>query len=290
MDIKEKFAVIIIMFGGLVSTILLPVPLAAATDRNWAEPLTGMQFVSQVGDCFQMGDIFGDSFRDNKPVRKICVDNFSIGKYEVTNDQYIQFLNTYSKGNTVDPAWIIFGPNNKKGSGQILHIDGTYKIKDEHFSNYPVSGVSWFGARAFATWLSQTSSTKFRLPTEAEWEYAARSEGGREKYSGGSVVDEVAWYEGNSTGTALPIGTKKPNGSGLYDMSGNVMEWCSDWWAPYKLTVSSKNPNGPKFGTEKVFRGGAFDTPLEYMSVTHRFKKTPDRRDRRLGFRLTAEK
>ena len=139
---------------------------------------------------------------------------------------------------------------------------------------YPVESVAWNECSRFITKLNQMTGQNFRLPTEAEWEFAAR--GGNKskgfKYAGSNDVNEVAWYYDNSSNQTHQVATKAPNELGLFDMSGNVYEWCSDWYGSYSNTNAQTNPQGPSSGTYKVRRGGGFYWPAEYCRVSSRHK------------------
>ena len=130
---------------------------------------------------------------------------------------------------------------------------------------------------------------EFRLPTEAEWEYAAR--GGIKgryngyKYSGSNNLNAVAWYDDNSGRAIHEVAQKQPNEIGLYDMSGNIWEWCSDWYAPYSNT-ESMNPQGPEDGAKKVCRGGCWNDNADACRITRRESRTPQTKNAYIGFRL----
>lgn len=136
----------------------------------------------------------------------------------------------------------------------------------------PVEKVSWNSINSFLTKLNQMTGQNFRLPTEAEWEYAAR--GGNKskgyKYSGSDDINEVAWYYDNSSNKTHQVATKAPNELGLYDMSGNVFEWCSDWYGSYSNTNTQTNPQGPSSGSSKVRRGGCFFYTAKSCRVSSR--------------------
>ncbi|MEN6422232.1 MAG: formylglycine-generating enzyme family protein [Smithella sp.] len=193
------------------------------------DPTTGMEMIFVKGGCFQMGDTVGGGEADEKPVHQVCLSNFYMGKYEVTQGQWQQIM-----GNN---------PSHFSSCGD----------------NCPVEKVSWNDVQDFIRRLNSQTGKNYRLPTEAEWEYAARSGGKSEQYSGGADVDSVAWYDGNSGRKTHPVGQKKPNGLGLHDMSGNVWEWCQDWYSDKYYSQSNRdNPSGPSSGSNRVLRGGSW--------------------------------
>ena len=248
--------------------------------KIWTEPVTGMEFIWVEGGCYQMGDTFGDADEksDNivysleKPIHRVCVDGFWLGKTEVTQGQWHK----------------IMGSNPSK-------FKKFFKSSD----NYPVESVSWNDSQEFIKKLNQLSGKIFRLPYEAEWEYAARSGGKNEKYAGGSNVDEVAWYESNSEKHTHPVGSKHPNGLGLYDMSGNVWEWCQDVHdRDYYRNSPQDNPHGPdvreetvlddgeRLGITMIKRGGAWNRPPWASRASNRDKTWSSQRFASHGFRL----
>ena len=147
--------------------------------------------------------------------------------------------------------------------------------------------VSWEDCQEFLLKLNQMTGKKFRLPTEAEWEYAAR--GGTKSrsysYSGSNNIDDVAWYYNNSKGKTHDVKTKHPNELGLYDMSGNVWEWCYDWFGTYG-SRPQVNPTGPSTGSDHARRGGGCDDMSLLCSVFNRIDFTPGNRNYSLGLRL----
>ena len=166
-------------------------------DQNFIEPVTGMEMIWVPGGEFAMGG-WDDEARDNaKPIHQVELDGFWLGKFPVTQGQY-------------------------------QRIVGSNPSRFKNGDNFPVERVSWDDAQEYILGLKRQSGLSFRLPTEAEWEYAARSGGRKEKYAGGNSVDAVAWYDNNSGKTTHRVGTKDPNGWGIYDMSGNVAEFCLD--------------------------------------------------------------
>ena len=153
--------------------------------------------------------------------------------------------------------------------------------------NYPAYSISWNDCKEFITKLKQLTGLHFRLPTEAEWEYACR--GGKKsrgyKYSGSNTINDVAWYGGNSSDETHRVGTKSPNELGIYDMSGNVCEWCSDWHGDYS-SASQTNPKGPDSGSGLVFRGGSWNGNARHCRCSFRFLDDPVDRRYYLGLRL----
>ena len=188
---------------------------------------------------------------------QVKLPSFSIGKYEVTQEEWEAVM-----GNN---------PSKIKGA------------------KHPVEQVSWVDCQAFISKLNKLTGKQFRLPTEAEWEFAAR--GGNHsrgyKYSGSNDVGSVAWYEDNSGRETHPVGQKQENELGLYDMSGNVWEWCQDWYSEnYYGSSPSQNPKGPSSGSDRVFRGGGWGSLARNCRVSDRNRSTPGRRRDGLGLRL----
>jgi formylglycine-generating enzyme required for sulfatase activity len=238
-------------------------------------------------DSFTMGDTWGDGYGTEKPTHKVTFTyNFYIGKYETTFDEYDAFCEATGRSKPYDIGW---------GRG-----------------NRPVINVSWWDAIAYCNWLSEkeklpkaydnngnlldkdgkvtTDPSKvvgYRLPTEAEWEYAAR--GGNKsrgyQYAGSSTVGDVAWYRNNSGSKTHEVGTKAPNELGLYDMSGNVYEWCSDWYGNYSSSAQT-NPYNYTPGSDRVFRGGSWYNSASIARVAFRSSYSPTRANSSLGFRI----
>jgi formylglycine-generating enzyme required for sulfatase activity len=215
-----------------------------------------------IGGTFTMGCTSEQGYdceTDEKPAHQVEMDNFYIGKYEITQAQW--------------KAVMGYNPSKFKGD------------------DLPVENVSWHEAQEFILKLNnQTTYRQYRLPTEAEWEYAAR--GGAQsrgyKYSGSNIVNEVAWYKDNSGGHTYPTGRKRANELGIYDMSGNVREWCSDWYGEYDSS-SQINPQGAYSGSDRVSRGGSWYRKDINCRVTFRGNRNPDNRYEYIGFRVAVD-
>ncbi|MFK5855215.1 MAG: formylglycine-generating enzyme family protein [Bacteroidota bacterium] len=239
--------------------------------------LIEMAFVE--GGVFYMGDDNGQS--DDKPRHKVTVNSFHMTKYEITNIQFCTFLNGIecSGSGTIDGTEYI---NINNEYCQIYYIDGEFipVIDKEQF---PVIEVTWYGANAFAQWVGS------RLPTEAEWEYAASGgiKSDSTTYSGSNNASEVSWNEKNSNGSTHKVGTKNPNELGIYDMSGNVWEWCNDWYDPKYYTFKSQiDPKGPAVGAFRTLRGGSWDYNADVSRITNRFGYKPTASHYDYGFRV----
>ena len=274
--------------GGKSSSAELTVQVIAGGGNDF-----NLQFVTVSGGTFGMGqpdpDIGGqDASADEQPVHNVSLDTFLITKYEITNDQYAYFLNDIgcnsdgsfndSEYGKVDYINVMDTPNT-----DILYSGGKFVVK-EGKGNFPVVAVSWYGANAFARWAGG------RLPTEAEWEYAARggSAGAGYTYSGSNNLDVVGWYAGNnSSNRTHEVGTKSPNEIGLFDMSGNVSEWCNDWYNGEYYGVSPEyNPPGPASGLMRIYRGGGAVSDAVVCRTTHRSAWDAESTMDYVGFRI----
>ena len=198
----------------------------------------------------------GNCDNDESPYHRVTISSdYYIGKYEVTQELYEAVMGV--------------NPSNFKGFDR------------------PVEMVSWNDAQEFCAELSRMTGSRFRLPTEAEWEYAAR--GGNKstnaKFSGSSIVANVAWYTDNSGGQTHPVGKLHPNELGIYDMSGNVWEWCQDWYGTYASNTQT-DPQGPSSGRYCVLRGGSLNSNASNCRVAHRSHISPGHRHYYSGFRL----
>lgn len=233
-----------------------PVPGLPGRPSFRMMPVEGGSFT--MGCTRKRGEV--NTYIDELPTHKVTVGSFYLGRYEVTQG-----------------LWkAVMGENPSKWTGN---------------DSLPVEQVSWNDAQIFIARLSQITGLRFRLPTEAEWEYAARggSRGRGTVYPGtASMLFETCWYGGNSNGRTHPVGRLKPNELGLYDMGGNVLEWCSDWMTAYTAGPQT-SPQGPKHGENRILRGGCFNSPTWGCSVWERSWYLPDFRYPWQGFRLALD-
>jgi formylglycine-generating enzyme required for sulfatase activity len=239
--------------------------------------------IAVPGGTFQMGSTSGDP--DERPVHSVTLSNFSIGKYEVTQQLWLAVMG----------SWPSTAPGSSYGNGNNYpaynvswdDIVGTSSSQ----AGYTVNGVTYY-QNGFCYKLSSLvgSGLKFCLPTEAQWEYAAK--GGQQShnytYSGSNTIGDVAWYDGNSSSTTHAVGTKAANELGIYDMSGNVWEWCSDWYASSYSSGAQTNPAGASSGTYRVLRGGSWYYNAGSCRVAYRSYNSPGFRNYNLGFRLAC--
>jgi sulfatase modifying factor 1 len=242
----------------------------------------GITLVYVPAGEFLMG-FKGGLFRflsDESPQHHVYLDGYWIGRTEVTNAQYRKFVEAggYSKRKYwTDDGW------QWRTSNGITTRPKFWTHSKWNGADYPVVGVSWYEAAAFAKWAGA------RLPTEAEWEKAARggSEGAGYAYAGSQYVGDVAWYDYNSGGRTHPVGQKQPNELGLYDMSGNVWEWAADWYSGgYYKASPDRNPAGPDSGIGRVLRGGSWFFNWGKARCASRVGFDPDSRVDDLGFRV----
>lgn len=258
-------------------------------DSIFTDTLHGVPFTMVLvkGGNFLMGSPKTERNRYiDETQHRVTLDDYYIGQTEVSIAQYLTFV-TATRSN--HPEWLEEGNTYNIHSGV---VDSSYyllKGMSPDNGNYPVTGVSWRNALAFCEWLSDETGRDYRLPTEAEWEYAAR--GGQKSrgtlYSGSDDINEVAWYSGNSNNTTHPVAQLKPNELGLYDMTGNVWEWCLDYYGDYGK-APAVNPEGPASGTYRVDRGCAWSTFPERCRIAYRLDDGPDLRDFNLGFRIAC--
>ncbi len=217
-----------------------------------------------MGATSEQGSVTGS---DEKPAHQVTLSDYYIGETEVTQALWQAVMGTTvsQQRDKADKSWPLRGVGN----------------------DYPMYYISWNECQDFIGKLNSLTGRTFRLPTEAEWEYAARG-GNQSKgynYSGSNKIKDVALYDGNSKDKTHAVKTKSSNELGLYDMSGNVYEWCSDWYGSYSSS-SQTNPTGPSSGSLRVLRGGSWGGSAWYCRVSYRHDLSPDRRSNYFGLRL----
>ena len=217
--------------------------------------------VKVEGGSFMMGatkEQGEDAFGDESPAHKVTLSTYYIGRFPVTQEE-----------------WQAVMDNNPS------HFEGLDK---------PVDSINWLDCQNFIKKLNEITGLSFRLPTEAEWEYAARGgkKSKRYKYSGGNILEQVGWFDENSNEMSHPVGQKSPNELGLYDMSGNIWEWVQDWKGEY-TSDEQENPKGPLNGTERVCRGGGWNRERDRARVSYRGDDEPNLHYCSLGFRIAID-
>lgn len=263
----EKIKIFFIFLLFIFSNIAMysePVKQVPVENKNWTVSELDLEMVYVEKGSFNMGSNEGSD--NEKPVHEVTITRgFWIGKYEVTQKQYKKLI-----GNN---------PSSLK------NLDN------------PVERISWYNADAFCKKLTEQERKNgrlpdgyvYRLPTEAEWEYAAR--GGQKskgfKFSGSDTLSEVGWYEANNKYRIQPVGSKKPNELGIHDMSGNLWEWCYDWyWREYYSMSPDEDPQGKPTGYNRVKRGGSWLMAARECRLTDRFFTSPDSTYCANGFRI----
>lgn len=232
--------------------------------NTWTDPLTGMEFVWIPGGCYQMGCAAEKTLceADERPVHEVCLDDFWLSAYEVTQAQWQQIMITDSAS-----------------------IQGEPKL--------PMTNVSYDDVQQFLMAFNRKAGADaYRLPTEAEWEYVARA-GASTAYAFGdsdSRLAQYAWFKKNSEQRPHPVGQRQPNAYGVYDLYGNVWEWCQDRYDPtYFFISATTNPRGPDAGSDRVLRGGSWGYDARYCRSGYRFHQPPYFGGPDVGFRLVRE-
>ena len=223
------------------------------TGQTYTVNGVSFRMIDVEGGTFRMGSTTGND--DEQPVHEVTLSKFSIGETEVTQELWEAVMSS--------------NPSLHKGN------------------KLPVEQVTWNDCRTFITRLNELTGKTFRLPTETEWEYAARG-GNRNNgytYSGSNTIDDVAWYYSNSGNTTHDVATKSPNELGIYDMSGNVYEWCQDWYGDYS-SDSQTNPTGPYSGSYRVVRSGCYGDLADLSRVSSWVYIAPTHYWEFVGFRL----
>ncbi|MDR2942582.1 MAG: formylglycine-generating enzyme family protein [Treponema sp.] len=264
----------------ILAATLFAVALTVAVDSPIPD-----NFVRVEGGTFQMGSNSGES--DEKPVHMVTVKSFSISKYEVTQKEWYEVMGTtvrQQRDMADKSSWHIRG----EGDNYPMYYVNWYKAVEYCNKRSLKEGLTPAYRGSTGNITCDWNTNGYRLPTEAEWEFAAK--GGtkdylKTDYSGSNSVEAVAWYDGNSKGSTHPVGTKAANSLGIHDMSGNVWEWCWDWYGAY-ASGSQTDPRGAISGDDRVIRGGSWGDMAEDVRSAYRYFIDPYDGDFNFGFRL----
>jgi len=305
---KKQDGIINMDMKVLIASILLILTSTAYADPAAPRPTEAGKGLLKLNDnmvyikggCFQMGDIFREIPSSEKPVHEVCVDDFYVGKYEVTVGDFRKFVNETgyrTDAERQDGCHVWIGNSEEKKGDANWSNTGFPQTE-----NSPVGCVSWDDAYRYIQWLNKKMRKVYRLPTEAEWEYAARSRGKPYQYGwgneepSGNIADisarkelsGVKIWEGYNDGYvySAPVGSFNPNELGIYDMSGNVYEWVEDWYVKDYYKNSPKNNPRGSVGEFKVLRGGAWDLEPGTARTSSRYWNIPGARAVCMGFRL----
>ena len=246
--------------AALAASLTRPAVVRAGEDVRWVERVTGIEFVRIPGGEFMMGA--ADGRDDERPPHRVRLRTFYLARFEVTQAQW-------------------------------RAVTGSNPAHFNSCASCPVEQVSWEDAQLFLRQAGEKAGVALRLPTEAEWEYAAGGGGRHERWPGTSDEDELpafVWYKGRFEGKTHPVGQKKPNAFSLGDLGGNVAEWCSDWFDPeyYRVSVID-DPGGPDAGTRRCVRGGSFLSGPDEVRTACRWGSDPAARRRSIGLRLARD-
>ncbi len=280
--------------GLLLLPCLLISPSPSSGGEDTRELKADMAFALVEGGDFTMGDALGVGTAKERPAHQVSVSDFYLGRTEVTAAQFSAFTNESGYLTEAERA------------GSVMEIDpriNTFVRREglswrnpgfEQSPDNPAVWISWNDAAAFVRWLAAKTGRPFRLPTEAEWEFAARQRGGDLLWSGtnrDAEVGDYAWHASNSSGRTHPVGKKKPNSLGIFDMSGNVWEWCGDWQEPYEDDgETAVDPTGPAQGRYKALRGGSWRVGPDVIRATYRNGYAPAYSHSSIGFRVALSR
>ncbi|RBA28826.1 formylglycine-generating enzyme family protein [Flavobacterium tibetense] len=267
-----------------ITLLLVVTTLSIVSLSAFKTALQMNRMVRVEGGTYKMGSKDSDKTADNDEQKEhdVTIKTFEISKFEVTVWEWKQYTKANKFKMPLKPEW-------------------------GWQDNYPINGITWEEAIAYCNWLSKKEKLQpvyskqgpnyvcnfkangYRLPTEAEWEFAAK--GGVKskgyKFSGGNNANEVAWHKAISKNSPHTVGTKLPNELGLYDMSGNVWEWCWDWYnKDYYKIEKGDNPKGPEMGERRTVRGGSWDSQVNYLRPANRISTPPNKTHEFYGFRV----
>ena len=276
----------------LLAVLALPA-LARVAGAGLAEPGAGMELILVRGGTYRMGDFTGRGIAQERPAHAVTVGDFYLGRNEVTVAQYRAFAAATGYRTEAER------------SGGVIDIDPVMKslVRRAGVSwstpgfpqqdDSPVVWVTWNDAAEYTRWLARVTGKPYRLPTEAEWEFAARERGRDLPWSGTADparAGEFVWSAENSGSTTHPVGGKTPNALGFHDLCGNVWEWCLDWQAAYPESIEPLvDPRGPPEGSYRALRGGSWRVGREVARTTYRNGYRPDYAHSSIGFRVALE-
>jgi formylglycine-generating enzyme required for sulfatase activity len=270
-----------------ISIIILLLPLNAFT-ADFVDPVASMEFVLVYGGEYKRGDETGFGRENERPPHSVRVTDFFMGKYEVTVEQFTGFVN--DTGHLTTP----------EKRGWVMDIDpamGTFTRREgiswknpgfDQNSKHPVVWVDWHDAATFAAWLSGKTGEAYNLPTEAQWEHAAKASGSN-RWAGTSEamkLSDFAWYGENSDSVTHEVGLLEPNGLGIHDLSGNVWEWCLDGYYDYRYAPHTLMDPIVRKGDTRIIRGGSWRVDSPLVTTTYRNGYKPTYSHSSMGFRL----
>lgn len=294
-----------LFFSNMIRPVFIFIVIACFSATLSGQP----EMLLVKGGPFILGDSTGDS--DERPVHAISISDFYIAVTETTVAQFAAFVAATGYRSDAESGegsyvWDSLGWHKKDGVDWRCSETGQQRPAAQN--NYPVTHVSWNDAAHYCNWLSEKAGLKkvyvfqkdslqvnldadgFRLPTEAEWEYAAG--GGKRSKTGTDPLSAIAWYSGNAGRHPHAVGQKRPNDLGINDLSGNVWEWCHDWYHKnfYARSIDAINPSGPDSGEMRCLRGGSWNNSGKHLRIANRSSRYPDFRDGSVGFRVARRK
>jgi len=287
------------------------IPAALAAGDTMTEPVTGMEFVRVPQGCFQPGNLHGTTASASTARKKSSAAAIRATAVQSAQIHEVDALDGPTDSPVAQPVFIDQAVGGQPAvdtsklvclkhdfwmaryevtQGQYRKIMGVNPSAFKQGDDYPVERVRWLDVRKFIRRLNKLSGKHFRLPSEAEWEYAARSGGKNQRFGAAGSAAQVAWYMNNSGNSSHPVGKKRPNALGLYDMSGNVWEWTADCWNE-SLKNMPKDGSANKSGncTARVLRGGSWYDAKSLITTTARLWNDTDKRDNNSGFRLVLD-
>jgi len=276
----------------LLAALAIPA-LARAAGESLVDPRAGMEFILVRGGTYRMGDFTGRGIAQEQPAHAVTVSDFYLGRNEVTVAQYRAFAEATGyrteaerSGGVVDIDPVMMSLVRRAG---VSWSNPGFPQQD----GSPVVWVTWNDAAEYTRWLAQATGKPYRLPTEAEWEFAARERGRDLPWAGTADPErsgEFVWSAENSGGTTHPVGGKAPNALGFRDLCGNVWEWCLDWQDSYQAAGEpAVDPRGPPDGRFRALRGGSWRVGREVARTTYRNGYRPDYAHSSIGFRVALE-